>query len=104
MKDASVSKIASLNDRFRETGFGVTLTCGVSEVADLAGLMSEVRAFNHFDEGNDPWNEHDFGRIEWKDEKVFWKIDYYDQNLEGWEDPLSPQCHRLMTVMLAEEY
>lgn len=104
MDDLEVSKIAVLNDEFRETGFGVTMTCDVREIRDLNGLMSEVRTFNKFDENNDPWNEHDFGRIDWKDEKVFWKIDYFDQNLEYGEDPLSPKCKRLMTVMLADEY
>ena len=104
MEDVSVSKIAVLNDEFRSTGFGATLSCDVRELPDLNELMSEVRTFNQFNEDNDPWNEHDFGRIDFRGEKVFWKIDYYDQALEGWEDPLSPNCKRLMTVMLADEY
>jgi len=35
---------------------------------------------------------------------VFWKIDYYNETLDEWEDPLLGSCRRIMTVMLAEEY
>jgi hypothetical protein len=44
------------------------------------------------------------GKLEWHSEKVFWKIDYYNDQLTCFEDPLSPTCKRVMTVMLAEEY
>ena len=57
---------AILNDQFRKSGFGVTLTCGVQGVEDLDGLMVAVRSFSEFTEDNDPYKEHDFGRIEWK--------------------------------------
>ncbi len=99
-----VSKVALLNDQFRRSGQGVTLTCDVAEIADLSGLMKKVRSFKEFNKNNDPWNEHDFGRLNWKGERVFWKIDYFNKTLDEWEDPLSPDCKRLMTVMLAEDY
>ena len=35
---------------------------------------------------------------------MFWKIDYYDQTLERWEDPMSSQCRRVLTVMLASSF
>ncbi|MGH7157810.1 MAG: DUF3768 domain-containing protein [Candidatus Saccharimonadales bacterium] len=35
---------------------------------------------------------------------MFWKIDYYDQELKYGEDPLSLDCRRVLTVMLASEY
>ncbi len=37
-------------------------------------------------------------------ETVLWKIELYDQSLSQWEDPLSPDCQRVLTVMLASEY
>jgi hypothetical protein len=102
--DTKQVSIASFNDDFRRRGLGVTVTHGVMCLPDLSGLLQEVREFEIFEEGNDPYGEHDFGTIRWGPEKVFWKIDYYDSNLRYWEDPLSPTCHRVLTVMLASEY
>jgi hypothetical protein len=48
--------------------------------------------------------EHDFGAIDWHGECTFWKIDYYDQTLTFGEDPLSTDCQRVLTVLLASEY
>ena len=80
------------------------LTPGVQAIEDLDGLMQAVRSFDTFTVDNDPHGEHDFGTVMWSGEKVFWKIDYYDEALEYGEDPLSSTCHRVLTVMLAEEY
>jgi hypothetical protein len=98
------AKVAKINDGFRDTGFGVTLTVGVQALDDLQGLLSRVRSYSDFNEDNDPWMEHDFGSLKWQGEKVFWKISYYDQALEYGEDPLSLKCRRVLTVMLASEY
>lgn len=99
-----VGKTAILNDEFRRSGFGVTLTNGVQSVENLEGLLSAIRSYNSFNGGNDPYGEHDFGSLIWNGDKVFWKIDYYDQNLQYWEEPTSARCKRIMTVMLADEY
>lgn len=99
-----ISKTALLNDDFRQSGFGVVLTNGVQSVPDLNGLMKAVRSFDNFNEDNDPYGERDFGSLNWYGHKIFWKIDYYNQELDSWEDPLSPDCNRVMTVMLAEDY
>jgi hypothetical protein len=104
MATAQLSRIVDMNDEFRRKGQGVTITSGVQEINDLVGLLQEVREFEVFTEENDPHGEHDFGSIEWGSEKVFWKIDYYNAGLCFWEDPLSPTCQRIMTVMLASEY
>ncbi len=98
------TRVAELNDRFRHKGFGVTLTCGVQALADVAGLMKAVRLFDTFSEDNDPYGEHDFGMLTWSGNKVFWKIDYYNQTLDEGKHPLSEECRRILTVMLAEEY
>lgn len=97
-------KIARENDRFRKSGNGVMVTRGVQGLEDIAGLMAAIRAYDNFNEDNDPYREHDFGSLTWESLKVFWKIDYYDQALPCWEDPTSALYRRVMTVMLAEEY
>ncbi len=98
------AKVANMNDVFRGAGFGVTLTVGVQAFTDIFGLMNSIRSFSDFNEDNDPYGEHDFGSLFWEGEKVFWKISYYDQSLQYGEDPLSPKCTRVLTVMLASEY
>ena len=104
MKTEQALVIRELNDQFRRHGFGVTVTVGVQALADVAGLLKAVREFETFNEDNDPYGEHDFGSVEWEGETVLWKIDYYDEALRGWEDPVSRHCRRVMTVMLASEY
>lgn len=99
-----VSKIALLNDKFRKSGCGIVLTNGAQSVEDLPGLLQAIRNYNDFNASNDSWGERDFGSLVWYGDKVFWKIDYYDQNLKYWEEPTSDGCKRVMTIMLAEEY
>ena len=104
MLTAQAAKIALVNDRFRLSGEGVVLTNGVQSIPNLNGLMRRIRDFNHFTKDNDPYGEHDFGKVTCLGFEIFWKIDYYDQSLEGWADPLSLECRRVLTVMLASEY
>lgn len=98
------SLIAHKNDVFRKLGFGVTMTCGAADLADINGLMRKIRSYNDFNENNDPYHEHDLGRLDWHGDTVLWKIDYYNDKLTCFEDPLSPTCKRVMTVMLVKEY
>ena len=104
MQTEEAIEIAKKNDAYRRSGFGVTVTPGVQVLEDLGGLIDEIRQFNEFTEDNDPYGEHDFGTVYWFGEKVFWKIDYYDQALKYGEDPLSLNCRRVLTVMLSSEY
>jgi hypothetical protein len=104
MQTENAIAIAKKNDEFRKGGHGVVITPGVQGVEDLPGLIEQVRNFNLFTKFNDPHGEHDFGIVYWLGEKVFWKIDYYDQALKYGEDPLSSNCRRVLTVMLASEY
>jgi hypothetical protein len=103
VKEYSI-EIAALNDAFREGGLGVVVTRGIQGLDDLAGLMKAVRGFDTFTTDNDPYGEHDFGSLVWHDQKVFWKIDYYDQSLSCGEYPLSRSCRRVLTLMLSSEY
>ena len=76
----------------------------MKELDDLGGLLRAVRTFDTFTEDNDPHHEHDFGSIIWEEQRVFWKLDYYDLDLQYGEHPLSRKCRRILTVMLASEY
>ena len=105
-----MTDIKTLNDNLRKhlTCGRVMLTAGINAKSqdDIAKILSEVRQFNHFTEANDPYNEHDFGSFDYKGEKIFWKIDYYDKSYQYLsEDPANPNLtNRVMTVMLASEY
>ena len=105
METQQAGKIAKLNDRFRGMALDVVLTSGVIHgVGNCIELLKAVEHFDAFNEDNDPYGEHDFGSLFWEGRKIFWKIDYYDQDLKYGLDPLDPKCRRVMTVMLAEEY
>lgn len=101
-------RIRDLNDRFRRTLIGgrFVMTRGVAARDDIAAIVARVRAFDSFNVDNDPYGEHDFGAFECGTDKFFWKIDYYDHELEaGSPDPSDPTVTtRVLTVMLAEEY
>lgn len=103
IKNETSAKIAEINDTFRK-GETMTLTKGIFEFEDTLGLIRAVRDYKKFTKDNDPYGEHDFGSLKWESRKVFWKIDYYDPSFELWCDPLHPECERVLTVMLAEEY
>jgi hypothetical protein len=102
--------IRELNDAFRTTLSGGQgyFTSDVAALGDAfcAKALAEVRGFDAFTPDNDPYGEHDFGSIIVADEKLFWKIDYYDLTLHfGSNDPSdSAQTARVLTIMLAEEY
>lgn len=99
-----MAEIARRNDIARKLGLGTTITNRAAELPDLEGLLRAVRAYNNFTEKNDPYEAHDMGDFVWKGQKVIWKIDYYNDKLTCFEDPISPGCKRIITVMLAEEY
>ncbi|MCP5006699.1 MAG: DUF3768 domain-containing protein [Planctomycetes bacterium] len=104
-------KIAELNDLCRMSS-GVTCrlvqTFGINALPenDQSAIREKVELFNDFTEANDPYGEHDFGAIKHNGEKIYWKIDYYDTDLEyASEDPTDPaQTARVLTIMLANEY
>ena len=99
------ARIAAKNDEFRRNMEGCTVTRGVVAMGeDAKEIFVKVRDFTDFTEDNDPYGEHDFGSFTVSGVKIFWKIDYYDEALRGWCDPLSPDCHRVLTIMRADEY
>jgi hypothetical protein len=102
-------KIRELNDEFRQQlpNNGILLTQGVNAREDKTEIVEQVRDFKDFNEDNDPHKEHDFGSIVLNDgQKIFWKIDYYDINLQKHSpDPANPDVtKRILTIMLSEDY
>lgn len=102
--------IAELNDQLRchARGGQLAITSGVLDLGStiVPLIMEAVRSFSDFTPDNDPYGEHDFGAVTVMGHKVFWKIDYYDRNMQfGSPDPADPEVTtRLLTIMLAQEY
>ena len=113
MTDAA--SIRSLNDRFRQGDKSIQgewyLTQGISQLVDdkperMANLLQKVAAFDEFDNGNDPYAEHDFGTITFQEKICFWKIDVFDHAMKyAAPDPADPKhSKRVLTIMRSEEY
>lgn len=98
------TKVAEINDRFRKTSTSFVLTKGVVQLDSTDAVIDLVRRFDSFNESNDPYGEHDFGAFSFDGEDIYWKIDYYDQELKYGKDSLDPMCHRVLTVLLSSEY
>lgn len=105
-----MTDIATLNDNFRKTFTGgqVLLTAGIAAMSseDKANIISMVQNFNDFTPSNDVYGEHDFLSIDYKGNKIFAKIDYYDLNYEFMsENPANPDItNRVLTILLSCEY
>ena len=77
----------------------------LSEARQLE-ILAAVANFDRFDEGNDPYGERAFGAVEVEGERLFFKIDYFDQALTNHSpDPAAPSVtKRVLAIMSAEEY
>lgn len=111
------ARIRELNDAFRADTSLVGPRLAKRELVITRGVagrgnafvdraVEAVREYRDFRPENDPWGEHDFGTFELDDATLFWKIDYYDDELDaGSPDPADPDVtRRVLTIMLAEEY
>ena len=102
-----MNDIAKLNNDFRKSFIGgeVLLTAGIATMSseDKANIVSLVQNFN---DDNDVYGEHDFFSIDYKGNKIFAKIDYYDLNYEFMsENPANPDItNRVLTILLSCEY
>jgi len=115
MANSRKKTIQELNDRFRKGDATipgtVVLTNGVQVLLGEKGesvkaLAAVVQNFDDFTEENDPYSEHDFGKFNFLDADLFWKIDQYNTTYDGGsEDPtdLTKTC-RVLTIMLTHEY
>jgi hypothetical protein len=108
--NSQTARIRDLNDAFRTTlpEGKCAVSAGVSElgIAFATTAAAAARAYEDFTPDNDPDGEHDFGAFMIDEERLCWKIDYYDPTLRyGSRDPSSPaETKRVLTIMLAEEY
>lgn len=106
VQNEASAKIAALNDAARKNARSYTATLGIMSLEPrmISDIFVAVQEFNSFTEDNDPYGEHDFGVVEIANDKIFWKIDYYNKDLSGGCDSLSNECRRVITIMLADEY
>jgi hypothetical protein len=103
-------RIRALNDKLRTTGQGgeIVVIRGIDALGAeaVAAILQDVQTFTAFEPGNDPYGEHDFALLQIGDQRVMFKIDYYNLTLSGHSpdagDPMVTR--RVLTVMLAEEY
>ena len=120
MSNETSEKIAVLNDQLRssigypfntliDTSNQFVITQGIMDSfndGEITTLFHDIKTFNTFTVDNDPYQERDFGSLKAKGRSIFWKIDYYDNNLEYHSpDNTNPEVtKRVMTVMLSSEY
>lgn len=108
--EAQTVAIRQLNDYLRMTFSGgrVVMTQGVQALSmDVTSkVIDTIRAFDSFTEDNDPYGTHEFGMFDIDGQKLMFKIDCYDKNLEyGSPNPSDPDVTtRVMTILLASEY
>ena len=109
-------KIARLNDRVRKgldrtarIVFSYALSARFFEGNGALAILAQasiMKAIRHhlFDENTH--GERDFGQIEFRGQRIWSKIDYYDYDLEyGSDDPADASItRRVMTIMLPEDY
>jgi hypothetical protein len=105
------AQIRALNDQLRKdlsTGVVAVITPGVAALgpAAVARIVKTISLYDDFCHANDPYEEHDFGVFEAEGEKLFFKIDCYDNKLSLHSpDPSDPDVtKRVITIMLAIEY
>jgi hypothetical protein len=105
---SKAERIRQLNDQCRTTlsGCRVMITQGVAALDQTAAVLQAVMEFNDFTADNDPYGERDFGSFAVAGERLFWKFDYCDcdmqmASLDPSDDTITV---RVLTVMLAEEY
>ena len=108
-----MTTIAELNDKLRRNLFNpganeVAMTSGVAALSPMERLavFTKIMGFNDFNEDNDPYLEHDFGRIEHNGVNYFFKIDYYAKGTTcGSDDPADESITtRVLTIMRGDEY
>ena len=108
--DPKTARIRALNDELRQNfaeGLAV-MTPGIAALGAeaVARIVKTIAVYDDFCHANDPHEEHDFGSFDADGHAIFFKIDYFDENLTYHSaDPADPSVtKRVITIMLAEEY
>lgn len=110
LSPTKLAMIRQLNDRLRMQFIGgrVMLTSSVAQLEEDAKVrvLTAIRGFTSFDDGNDPHSEHDMVFVEVDGERYWAKIDYYDTDMRYLSDDPSDQniTKRVMTIGHASEY
>ena len=116
-----IAAIAAQNDAFRNLAcLGETpsqpiqgrmhLTSSLAMAEDGLALeaVQAVGEFDVFEPENDPDGCHDFGAVDIRGQKVFWKIDLYEADSDfryGAEAPDNPATTmRVLTIMMASDW
>ena len=117
MSNETSRRISRLNDLFRASIVKPNSEQKLGQVFCTANIMSlpkeevntiveRVSTYSDFDESNDPYGEHDFGSFSFRSDKVYWKIDYKNPNLEYQPeytpDPKDP--NRILTILFSYEW
>lgn len=107
---SDIDKIRDLNDLLRQT-FATGKIVLSNKVQALEPdiketVLTNVRCYDDFKSDFGQSSERDFGAFDVEGISYFWKIDYYDTDLEFLStDPANPQAtRRVLTIMRADEY
>ena len=102
--------IAEINDQVRRTltRDRLAITRGIQQLGTetVNRIFEAIEHFDDFTPDNDPYGERDMGNVEVDGHRVFFKFDYYDNDL-GFHSPDTLNravTRRVLTIMLAEEY
>lgn len=112
-----MATIAELNDELRksivtnawqQTKNKVVMSSSISfmQSEDRMTIFTNVAEFKDFTKGDNPYGENDFGAFSHNGTKIFWKIDYYDNDMKYHSpDNTDPEkTIRLLTIMTASEW
>ena len=84
------------------------ITSGIAALgsAFVTNAIAAVRAFDDFNADNDPHGEHDMAFLDVEDERIFFKVDYYDSAMQYHSpDPADAGVtRRVLTIGLASDY
>lgn len=100
----------TLNDELRKNFLAgkAVMTPGIAALGEDAvqRLLQTIAVYDDFCIANDPHGEHDFGAFDFDGVEVFFKIDYFDKdlNLHSPDPSDAAVTERVITLMLAEEY
>ncbi|ARU03215.1 DUF3768 domain-containing protein [Yoonia vestfoldensis] len=86
----------------------VTRSLAEAEDGFMAEAVKATGEFDTFEAENDPDGCHDFGAVDIRGQKVFWKIDLYEADSDfryGAETPDNPATTvRVLTIMMASDW
>lgn len=116
-----ITAIAAQNDAYRKLAclgiapdqpiagrMHVTRSLAEAEDGFMAEAVKATGEFDTFEAENDPDGCHDFGAVDIRGQKVFWKIDLYEADSDfryGAETPDNPSTTvRVLTIMMASDW